>query len=53
MLDVNAFRALCQLVTEEQDESKLEVLKERMKLLLMEARTKVPAPEILVNCPRQ
>ena len=50
MLDVNTFRALCQLVTQEQDESRLELLRERMKLLLADRdRTKEPSPEAFVN----
>jgi hypothetical protein len=49
MLDVNIFRALCQLMTEEQDESKLEFLKERMKLLLADGRTKTPSAETFIN----
>jgi hypothetical protein len=39
MLDVNTFRALCQLVAEEKDPSKLEALQERMLILLAESRT--------------
>jgi hypothetical protein len=49
MLDVNTFRALCLLVAEERDEANLEVLKERMKLLLADARTKTHSPETFVN----
>jgi len=49
MLDVNTFRALCRLVSEEQDEANLEVLKDRMRLLLADARTKTPRPEVFVN----
>ncbi len=46
MLNVETFRALCQLVVEEQDESKLELLRERMKLLLADRdRTKERSPE--------
>ena len=36
MLDIEAFRALCNRVAEEKDPSKLEILKERMRLLLAE-----------------
>jgi hypothetical protein len=50
MLDLDTFRALCQLVSEEQDESKLELLRERMKLLLTDRdRTKKCSPEAFVN----
>ncbi len=36
MLDIETFRALCKKVAEEKDPSKLEILKERMRLLLAE-----------------
>ena len=49
MLDLDTFRALCTMVSKEKDPAKLEVLKERMKLLLMEARTNLPAPETFVS----
>jgi hypothetical protein len=48
MLDVDTFRALCQLVAGETDRSKLELLRERMKLLLAD-RTKEPSPKAFVN----
>jgi hypothetical protein len=35
-LDIDTFRALCQKVAEEKDPSNLEVLKERMRILLAE-----------------
>jgi hypothetical protein len=34
MLDADTFRALCQKVAEEKDPSKVEVLQERMRILL-------------------
>jgi len=37
VLDIDTFRALCRKVTEEKDPSTLEVLKERMRLLLAES----------------
>jgi|HubBroStandDraft_6_1064221.scaffolds.fasta_scaffold76945_2 hypothetical protein len=37
MLDIDTFRALCRKVAEEKDPSTLEVLKERMRLLLAES----------------
>ena len=49
MLDVNTFRALCQLIVEETDPSKLKLLRERMQLLLADARTKTPSSEAFVN----
>jgi hypothetical protein len=36
MLDIDTFRALCKRVAEEKDPSNLEVLKERMRILLAE-----------------
>ena len=46
MLNVETFRALCQLVVEEQDESKLELLQKLIKLLLADRdRTKERSPE--------
>jgi hypothetical protein len=50
MLDVTTFQSLCVLVSEEQDESKLELLKERMKVLLADRdQTKQSSPEAFVN----
>lgn len=37
VLDIDTFRALCKKVAEEKDPFKLEVLKERMRLLLAES----------------
>jgi hypothetical protein len=34
VLDVETFRALCKKVSEEKDRAKLEILKERMRVLL-------------------
>jgi len=36
MLDIDTFRALCKKVAEERDPSNLEILKERMRILLAE-----------------
>jgi len=36
VLDIETFRALCKRVAEEKDTSKLEILKERMRILLGE-----------------
>jgi hypothetical protein len=50
MLNVDTFRVLCQLVAEEKDPSKLELLRERMKLLLADRdRTTECSPEAFVN----
>lgn len=39
MLDVETFRALCKKVAEEKDPGKLEILKERMRILLVNRNT--------------
>jgi hypothetical protein len=50
MLDIDTFRALCQKVAEEKDPSKLEILKERMKLLLAETdRDRSRYSDVYVN----
>ncbi len=50
MLDVETFRTLCQRVAEEKDPAKLEILKERMRVLLA-ARESAPGyyPSVSVN----
>ena len=50
MLDVETFRALCQRVAEEKDPATLEILKERMRVLLAKGES-APAyyPSALVN----
>ncbi len=50
MLDVQTFRALCKKVAEENDDAKLEILKERMRVLLAK-RESEPAyyPNVMVN----
>lgn len=50
MLDIDTFRSLCQKVAEEKDPSKLEILKERMKLLLAETdRDRSRYSDVYVN----
>ena len=50
MLDVEIFRALCKKVGEEKDPVKVEILKERMRILLANRDTDtVSHPDVLVN----
>ncbi len=50
MLDTDTFRALCEMVAEEKNASKLEILKERMRILLADSgRKREPPPEAFVN----
>jgi hypothetical protein len=50
VLDIDTFRSLCQKVAEEKDPSKLEILKERMKLLLAETdRDRSRYSDVYVN----
>ena len=52
MLDVETFRALCKRMAEEKDPTKLEILKERMRVLLAQSQRKSAAayhPDIFVN----
>jgi hypothetical protein len=49
MLDLDTFRALCQLVVVEQDPAKLEILKQRMRMLLAEGREQEHPAEAFVN----
>jgi hypothetical protein len=50
VLDVDTFRALCKRVAEENDAATLEILKERMRVLLAN-RESAPAyyPNVMVN----
>lgn len=48
MLDVETFRALCKRVAEEKDLTKLEILKERMRVLLAKSAAAYH-PDIFVN----
>ena len=50
MLDVETFRALCKKATEEKNPAKLEVLKERMRIVLANKdRDTAQQPDVLVN----
>jgi len=51
MLDADTFRALCQRVAEEKDPSKVEILQERMRILLAarSERDRAQSSEVLVN----
>jgi hypothetical protein len=49
VLNIDTFRALCQKVMEEKDPSKLEILKERMRVLLADIGPERGYSEILVN----
>ena len=50
MLDIDTFRALCKRVAGEKDPAVLEVLKERMRILLAErARERVHYSDVFVN----
>jgi hypothetical protein len=50
VLDLETFRALCKRVTEEKDPSKLEILKQRMRLLLAETgRDRARYCDVFVN----
>ena len=50
MLDIDIFRALCKRVAEEKDPSKIEVLRERMKILLADReRDRAHHLDVFVN----
>jgi hypothetical protein len=50
MLDIDTFRALCKKVTEEKDCDKLQLLKERMRLLSADSEPdKDHSPHMSVN----
>ena len=50
MLDVETFRALCKKVGEEKDPFKIEILKERMRILLTNRdRDTTQQPDVFVN----
>jgi hypothetical protein len=42
-MDTEMFRAICAKVAEEKDPQKVELLKQRLRLLLMEESTPAPA----------
>lgn len=50
MLDIETFRTLCKRVIEEKDPAKLEILKERMTIMLAN-REEYPVhnPDVFVN----
>lgn len=49
MLDADTFRALCKKVMEEKGPSKLEILQERMRILLAAHSERDRPSEIFVN----
>jgi hypothetical protein len=49
MLEIDTFRALCKKVTKEKDPSELEILKDQMRVLLMDRRHQDHSSEVFIN----